>query len=118
MSAASFVHLHVHTHYSLLDGACKIPELVKRTKALGMDAIGADECVGAVHDHLRGVEPVIAQQSGVCLLTLCELWGAERVAPPEVIPVVNVEGEGEDSRAVLVWVGGEVVEEFVGWRTA
>ena len=36
-SASSFVHLHVHTHYSLLDGACKIPDLVKRAKALGME---------------------------------------------------------------------------------
>jgi DNA polymerase-3 subunit alpha len=40
----NFVHLHVHTHYSLLDGACKIPQLVKRVKALGMDAC-------AITDH-------------------------------------------------------------------
>src|ERR1041385_7206153 len=39
-----FVHLHVHTHYSLLDGACRITDLVKRTKALGMDSI-------AITDH-------------------------------------------------------------------
>ena len=31
----SFVHLHVHTEYSLLDGACRIPLLVKRVKELG-----------------------------------------------------------------------------------
>src|SRR3954468_2682059 len=42
--SSSFVHLHVHTHYSLLDGANRIPDLVKRTKALGMDAI-------AITDH-------------------------------------------------------------------
>ncbi len=40
----SFVHLHVHTHYSMLDGACRIPDLVKRTKALGMNAL-------AISDH-------------------------------------------------------------------
>ncbi len=34
-----FVHLHTHSHYSLLDGLSKIPELVKRTKELGMDAV-------------------------------------------------------------------------------
>src|SRR5580704_14475919 len=34
-----FVHLHVHTHYSLLDGACRISDLVKRAKALGMSSI-------------------------------------------------------------------------------
>ncbi len=34
-----FVHLHTHSHYSLLDGLSKIPELVKRTKELGMTAL-------------------------------------------------------------------------------
>jgi DNA polymerase-3 subunit alpha len=44
MSRRPFVHLHCHTHYSLLDGACKIPALVQRVKALGMDAL-------AITDH-------------------------------------------------------------------
>ena len=35
----SFVHLHVHTEYSLLDGACRIPLLVKRVKELGQSAV-------------------------------------------------------------------------------
>lgn len=34
-----FVHLHTHSHYSLLDGLSKIPELVKKTKELGMSAL-------------------------------------------------------------------------------
>ena len=40
----SFTHLHVHTGYSLLDGASKIKELVKRAKELGMDSL-------AITDH-------------------------------------------------------------------
>ena len=36
----NFVHLHNHTHYSLLDGASKIPNLVNRVKDLGMPAVG------------------------------------------------------------------------------
>ena len=40
----SFVHLHVHTHYSLLDGFSKIKKLVKRTKEMGMPAV-------AITDH-------------------------------------------------------------------
>ena len=32
---ADFAHLHVHTEYSLLDGACRIERLVERVKALG-----------------------------------------------------------------------------------
>ena len=39
-----FVHLHVHSEYSLLDGACRIKDLVKKAKDLGQNAI-------AVTDH-------------------------------------------------------------------
>ncbi|MBR2854704.1 MAG: PHP domain-containing protein, partial [Clostridia bacterium] len=34
----SFTHLHLHTEYSLLDGACRITSLVERLKVLGMDS--------------------------------------------------------------------------------
>ena len=40
----SFVHLHVHTEYSLLDGSNKIKEYVARVKELGMDS-------AAITDH-------------------------------------------------------------------
>ena len=33
--AAKFAHLHLHTHYSLLDGFNRIPQLVEQTKKLG-----------------------------------------------------------------------------------
>ena len=39
-----FTHLHTHTEYSLLDGISRIPDLVERTRELGMDAL-------AVTDH-------------------------------------------------------------------
>ena len=39
MPARSFVHLHCHSHYSLLDGANRIPELVAHVKASGMNAV-------------------------------------------------------------------------------
>lgn len=41
---SDFVHLHNHSHYSLLDGLTKIPELVSHSKSMGMDA-------AAVTDH-------------------------------------------------------------------
>ena len=44
MASRPFVHLHCHSHYSLLDGQNKLPDLVKQVKALGMPAI-------AVTDH-------------------------------------------------------------------
>ena len=40
----AFVHLHVHTEFSLLDGACRIRELPDRVKALGQTAV-------AITDH-------------------------------------------------------------------
>ena len=40
----AFVHLHLHTEYSLLDGACRIQDLVKRVKELGQTAV-------AITDH-------------------------------------------------------------------
>jgi DNA polymerase-3 subunit alpha len=36
MTSAEFVHLHVHTQYSLLDGAVKVKDLVQRVAAGGM----------------------------------------------------------------------------------
>ena len=35
----SFVHLHTHSHYSLLDGLSKVPDLVKKAKSYGMPAL-------------------------------------------------------------------------------
>ena len=49
MSSRPFVHLHCHSHYSLLDGASKIPALVKRAKALGMPALAVTD-----HGNLHG----------------------------------------------------------------
>ena len=36
----AFVHLHLHTEYSLLDGACRVPELVARAKECGSAVVG------------------------------------------------------------------------------
>ena len=48
-TSANFVQLHNHTHYSLLDGASKIPDLVKRAKELGMSAVGITD-----HGNMHG----------------------------------------------------------------
>jgi DNA polymerase III subunit alpha len=60
-----FVHLHLHTEYSLLDGACHIDELVEQTAKLGMKALAVTDhgnMFGAVvfHDaaRARGVKPI------------------------------------------------------------
>jgi DNA polymerase-3 subunit alpha len=60
-----FVHLHLHTEYSLLDGACHIDELVEQTAKLGMKALAVTDhgnMFGAVvfHDAARakGIKPI------------------------------------------------------------
>src|SRR5262245_28659444 len=61
-----FVHLHLHTEYSLLDGACRIDELLDQASALKMPAIAVTEhgnLFSSVifHDHAyqRGVKPIL-----------------------------------------------------------
>jgi len=39
MSQNQFVHLHLHSDYSLLDGACDVEKLVERVHQLGMPAV-------------------------------------------------------------------------------
>ena len=62
----AFTHLHVHTEYSLLDGSCKIKELVARAKELGMDSMAITDhgVMYGVIDFYRaarevGIKPII-----------------------------------------------------------
>ena len=49
MSATDFVHLHVHSDYSLLDGNCRLDDLCKHTNNLGMRAVALTD-----HGNLFG----------------------------------------------------------------
>lgn len=68
-----FVHLHVHTEYSLLDGSSKIKEIVKRAKELGMDSL-------AITDHgvMYGVIDFYraAKDAGIQPIIGCEVYVA------------------------------------------
>ena len=62
----NFVHLHLHTEYSLLDGACKISEAPARAKALGQTALAITDhgvMYGAVDFYKAcrkvGIKPII-----------------------------------------------------------
>ena len=61
-----FVHLHLHTEYSLLDGLCKIPALMERVRELGQEAVALTDhgvLYGAVQFYKearsRGIRPII-----------------------------------------------------------
>ena len=70
-----FAHLHLHTEYSLLDGACRIKELVAAVKELGQSAVAITDhgvMYGAVDFYKeakkQGIRPVIG----------CEVYVAPR----------------------------------------
>ena len=67
-----FVHLHVHTQYSLLDGAARIPDLVKRAKELGQTALAVTDhgVMYGVIDFYRackaeGIKPILGIETYV-----------------------------------------------------
>ncbi|NLO47961.1 MAG: DNA polymerase III subunit alpha [Clostridiales bacterium] len=71
----SFVHLHVHSEYSLLDGACRLDKLVSRVKELGQNAVAVTDhgvMYGAVSFYKeafrQGIKPIIG----------CEVYVAPR----------------------------------------
>jgi len=66
----SFVHLHVHSEYSLLDGLSRIPELVKRAKELEMPALALTDhgvLFGAINFYEEakkaGIKPIIGMEA-------------------------------------------------------
>ncbi len=71
----SFVHLHVHTEYSLLDGACRIDKIAEKAKAMGQSALAITDhgvMYGAVAFYKAcksaGIKPIIG----------CEVYVAPR----------------------------------------
>ena len=69
-SSTPFVHLHVHTHYSLLDGASRIDELVRQAKDMGMPAIAVTDhgnMFGAIEFYQAaieaGIKPIIGMEA-------------------------------------------------------
>ncbi len=82
----AFVHLHVHTEYSLLDGACRINKLFDRVKALGQNAIAITDhgvMYGAV-DFFKA-----AKKAGIHPIIGCEVYVAARTRHDKVHGIDN-----------------------------
>ena len=69
----AFTHLHVHTEYSMLDGICRIPELVARTGELGMDSLAITD-----HGTFYGVVDFYSAclEAGIKPIIGCEVYVA------------------------------------------
>src|SRR5688500_13583632 len=68
--AKDFVHLHNHSHYSLLDGLQKVPEMLDRVKELGMEAVALTDhgtLSGAIEFYKeakeRGIKAIIGTEA-------------------------------------------------------
>ena len=68
---SDFVHLHVHTQYSLLDGAIQVPKLMKQVKGLGMSAVAMTD-----HGNMYGAVDFqkYAKKEGLKSIIGCELY--------------------------------------------
>ena len=94
---AEFTHLHLHTEYSLLDGACDLTKLMERVAALGQKSVAMTDhgnIYGAVHffdaAKKQGIKPILG----------CELYiskNEDHRAP----------GEGDDNNHLLVLAENE-----------
>jgi len=80
----NFVHLHVHSDYSLLDGCCRIDRLMDRAAELGMGALALTDhgnLFGAIEFYnqakAKGIKPLIG-----CELYLVETSRLEKTAAP------------------------------------
>jgi DNA polymerase-3 subunit alpha len=94
---AEFTHLHLHTEYSLLDGACDVYKLVDRVAALGQKSVAMTDhgnIYGAVHffdaAKAKGVKPILG----------CELYISKKEDHREP-------GEGDENNHLLVLAQNE-----------
>ena len=70
-----FTHLHVHSEYSLLDGMCRIPLLIKRAKELGMTSLAITDH-GAMYGAIDFYQA--AKEAGLKPIIGCELYVAQK----------------------------------------
>ena len=75
MLTDQFVHLHVHSEYSLLDGACRIKQLIQRVKELGQDAVAITDH-GAMYGAIDFYKE--AKANGIRPIIGCEVYVAPR----------------------------------------
>ncbi len=72
-SNSSFVHLHVHTEFSLLDGAIRIPQMLEKAKSYGMDTVAITD-----HGNMFGAVQFFdqARKAGIKPIVGCEVYVA------------------------------------------
>jgi DNA polymerase-3 subunit alpha len=94
MPEEPFVHLHLHTEYSILDGACRIEEAVNRAVEFGMPALALTDH-GAMYGAIvkAGIKPIIGCEVYVAPRTIDDRDGAIDLKPSHLVLLAqNAEG--------------------------
>lgn len=104
MEHANFVHLHLHSQYSLLDGAIKIPDLINRVKEYKMPAVAVTD-----HGNMFGAMEFFtkATAAGVKPILGCEVY----VAPGKRFEKKNAKGSSEASYHLVL-----LCQNKIGYR--
>lgn len=100
----NFVHLHVHTDYSLLDGACRIDRLMDRASELGMKALALTD-----HGNLYGAIEFYnaAKGKGIKPLIGCELY---------LVETSRLEKNGRSDEGKSIFHLGLLARNLVGYQ--
>ncbi|HET7102595.1 MAG TPA: DNA polymerase III subunit alpha [Terracidiphilus sp.] len=106
---AEFTHLHLHTEYSLLDGACDVHKLVDRVAALGQTSVAMTDhgnIYGAVHffnaAKAKGIKPILG-----CELYVCKAEDHRAEAPNDQYNHLLVLAENEEGYQNLIRLTSE-----------
>lgn len=104
IAASDFVHLHVHSDYSLLDGACKIDRLMKRTAELGQTSVALTD-----HGNLFGTIEFFnaAKAANLKPLVGCELY---------VAPGSRLEKSGKSEDGKNYFHLGVLAKDLMGYE--
>ncbi len=106
---AEFTHLHLHTEYSLLDGACDVKKLVDRVAALGQTSVAMTDhgnIYGAVHffnaAKEKGIKPILG-----CELYVCKAEDHRAESPNDQYNHLLVLAENEEGYRNLIRLTSE-----------
>ncbi len=106
---AEFTHLHLHTEYSLLDGACDVHKLVDRVAALGQTSVAMTDhgnIYGAVHffnaAKAKGIKPILG-----CELYICKAEDHRADTPNDQYNHLLVLAENEEGYRNLIRLTSE-----------
>jgi DNA polymerase-3 subunit alpha len=106
---AEFTHLHLHTEYSLLDGACDVHKLIDRVAALGQKSVAMTDhgnIYGAVHffnaAKAKGIKPILG-----CELYICKAEDHRAETPNDQYNHLLVLAESEEGYRNLIRLTSE-----------